>query len=126
MHVKEKEEQPTKAGEPPKMKKAATKGEMLRGLRQNCNQLIFQGKCPTYYQGILYTSMSIDFTALFNNMRILKFQSRSIIMLFTDVVNHCSGPLRKQVLQIWGQKVSPSTAIGGNRSTLFLCFYDFM
>ena len=47
-----KEQQPAKGGELPK-KKTVTRGDVMQALRQKSNQLIFQGKRPTYHQGML-------------------------------------------------------------------------
>ena len=43
------------------------------------------------------------FTALFTNMRILKFKSQLTIAFFT-VVNHLNGALRKQNFTLTGSK----------------------
>ena len=44
-----------------------------------------------------------DFTALFTNMRILKFKSQLTIAFFA-AVNHLNGPLRKQNFTLTGSK----------------------
>ena len=43
------------------------------------------------------------FTALFTNMRILKFKSQLTIAFFA-AVNHLNGPLRKQKFSLTGSK----------------------
>ena len=44
-----------------------------------------------------------DLTALFTNMRILKFKSQLTIVFFA-AVNHLNGPLRKQNFTLTGSK----------------------
>ena len=51
-------------------------------------------------QGIIFALVGVSFfslglTALFTNMRILKFKSQLTIAFFA-AVNHLNGPLRKQ------------------------------
>ena len=44
-----------------------------------------------------------DLTALFTNMRILKFKSQLTIAFFA-AVNHLNGPIRKQYFTLTGSK----------------------
>ena len=44
-----------------------------------------------------------DFTALFTNMRILKFKGQLTIAFFA-AVSHLNGPLRKQIFTLTGSK----------------------
>ena len=46
---------------------------------------------------------SLTLTALFTNMRILKFKSQLMIAFFA-AVNHLNGPLRKQNFTLTGSK----------------------
>ena len=48
-------------------------------------------------------SLPVYFTALFTNMRILKFKSQLTIAFFA-AVNHLNGPLRKQNFSLTGSK----------------------
>ena len=47
--------------------------------------------------------LRIQFTALFTNMRILKFKSQLMIVLFA-AVNHLNRPFRKQNFTLTGSK----------------------
>ena len=49
-------------------------------------------------------AMNFLFTALFTNMRILKFKSQLTIAFFVAVVNHLNRPLRKQNFTLTGSK----------------------
>ena len=49
-------------------------------------------------------AMNFSFTALFTNMRILKFKSQLTIAFFVAVVNHLNRPLRKQNFTLTGSK----------------------
>ena len=53
----------------------------------------------------MFNFSKISFTALFTNMRIVKFKSQLRIVFFA-AVNHLSGPLRKQKLYFNGFKKS--------------------
>ena len=65
-------------------------------------------------------SMTV-FTALFTNMRILKFKSQ-LTFAFFAAVNHLNGPLRKQNFTLTGSKGQGLWfVIGGFRCVL--CFY---
>ena len=57
-------------------------------------------------------------TALFTNMRILKFKSQLTIAFFATVYN-LNGPLRKQNFTLWVQKVK----VGGFRSVLCVSLF---
>ena len=46
-------------------KESCTKGEVMQALRQKCNQLIFQGKNPTYHKGMHFYCLGICFCFCF-------------------------------------------------------------
>ena len=52
---------------------------------------------------VLQWYLRINITALFTNMRILKFKSQLTIAFFV-AVNHLNGPLRKQNFTLTGSK----------------------
>ena len=56
-----------------------------------------------YVLFFLVHSISTILTALFTNMRILKFKSQLTIAFFA-AVNHLNGPLRKQNFTLTGSK----------------------
>ena len=63
-------------------------------------------------------------TALFTNMRILKFKSQLTIAVFA-AVNHVNGPLREQNFTLTGSKGHGlSFVIGGFRSVLCVSVFD--
>ena len=63
-------------------------------------------------------------TALFTNMRILKFKSQLTIALFA-AVNHVNGPLRKQNFTLTGSKGHGFLfVIGGFRSVLCVSVFQ--
>ena len=45
----------TEGQESAKPKESCLKGEVMQALRQKCNQLIFQGKNPTYHKGSIFS-----------------------------------------------------------------------
>ena len=51
----------------------------------------------------MFNFSKISFTALFTNMRIVKFKSQLTIAFFA-AVNHLSGPLSKQNFTLTGSK----------------------
>ena len=68
-------------------------------------------------------NLNFSVTALFTNMRILKFKSQLTIAFFT-AVNHLNGPLRKQNFTLMGSKGQGLWfVIGGFRSVL--CVFVF-
>ena len=71
----------------------------------------------------LCTFSIILITALFTNMRILKFKSQLTIAFFADV-NHLNGPLRKQNFTLTGSKVMVSDLrlVDFDPFCEFLCF----
>ena len=60
-------------------------------------------------------------TALFTNMRILKFKSQQTISFFA-AVNHSNGPLRKQNFALTGSKGHGLWLVDFDRFCVFLCF----
>ena len=70
------------------------------------------------------TSSISNITALFTNMRIVKFNSQLIIAFFA-AVNHLSGPLRKQNFTLTGSKGHGLWfLIGGFRSLLCISVFQ--
>ena len=59
--------------------------------------------CELYCPLHPFHRWNILFTALFTNMRIVKFKSHLTIAFFA-AVNHLSGPLRKQNFTLTGSK----------------------
>ena len=69
-------------------------------------------------------SLGLVFTALFTNMRILKFKTQLTIAFFA-VVNHLNGPLRKQNFTLTGSKGQGLRfVIGGFRSVLCVSVFQ--
>ena len=67
---------------------------------------------------------SNSLTALFTNMRILKFKSRLTIAFFA-AVNHLNGPLRKQDFTLMSSKGQGlGFVIGGFRSVLCVSVFQ--
>ena len=62
-----------------------------------------------------------SFTALFTNMRILKFKSQLKIAFFA-AVNHLNGPLRKQNFTLTGSKGQGLWFVIGGFLIRFVCF----
>ena len=63
----------------------------------------------------------LQFTALFTNMRILKFKSQLTIAFFA-AINHLNGPLRKQKLTLTGSKGKGLWLVDFDPFCVFLCF----
>ena len=64
-------------------------------------------------------------TALFTNMRILKFKSHQLTIAFFAAVNHLNGPLRKQNFILTGSKGHGLWfLIGGFRSVLWVFVFQ--
>ena len=75
----------------------------MRDTSNSCMQ-----SCTKSYYSIEYSicvnwPKIVDTTALFTNMRILKFKSQLTIAFFA-AVNHLNGPLRKQNFILTGLK----------------------
>ena len=79
-----------------------------------------------YSTDLIYHKVSCSLTALFTNMRILKFKSQLTITFFA-VVNHLNGPLRKQNFTLTDSKGHGFwLVIGGFRSVLCVCVSRFV
>ena len=71
-----------------------------------------------------FNPLPLQFTALFTNMRILKFKSQLTIAFFA-AVNHLNGPLRKQNFTLTGSKGQGLWfVIGGFRSVLCVSVFQ--
>ena len=79
-----------------------------------------------YSNDLIYHKVGCSLTALFTNMRILKFKSQLTITFFA-VINHLNGPLRKQNFTLTGSKGHGFWfVIGEFRSVLCVCVSRFV
>ena len=79
-----------------------------------------------YSTDLIYHKVGCSLTALFTNMRILKFKSQLTITFFA-AVNHLNGPLRKQTFTLTGSKGHGFWfVIGEFRSVLCVCVSRFV